>query len=327
MLTCRVFPNGEFSLWEQKKTLAVEPPPEAPDYLGLTLLPISHKVALGLADPPRERAKRGSKGITRHGARMVRNAAYLLQQKYGKKRLTFLTCTMPSTIQTEQYAIAMEWAEIVRQFMQSVTRLLKAAGLPPSYVGCTEIQGQRYAREHGMPLHLHVVFPNKRKTGGWKINCNQFRALWRRAIVNRCPFMADRKFSASVDAEPIKKSAEGYLGKYMSKGAPQLAAMAIDDPGIVEFLPSAWWCCSTNLKRAVGKRITGGCKTALKIIRDVRQGDTRVEYAREVKIQLPEGAKFTVAVVGKLSPEGIKRYSGPPVFALGFDLKSLDAVS
>lgn len=327
MLTCRVFPNGEFSIWEQKKNLAVEPPPEQPDYLGLTLLPNSHRVALGLANPPGERARRGAGGITRHGSRMVRNGAFLLQQKYGRRRLTFLTCTIPATTQTEQFAIALEWADIVRQFMQSVVRLLRAAGLPPSYVGCTEIQGERYSRDGGMPLHLHVVFPNKGASGGWKISCDQFRALWMRAIVNRCPELEGRDFSASVDAEVVKKSAEGYLGKYMSKGAPQLAAMAADDPGIVEFLPSAWWCCSTNVRRAIGKRIAGGVATAGRIIRDVRSGDSRVEYSREVKIVTPQGAKFTAAVVGKLSREGIKRYARVPVGTFEFDGKALDAVS
>ena len=81
---CRIWPNGEFSIWEEKKNTRVEPPPESPDYLGLSLLANSHKVALGMAPPPRERAKRGEKGISRLGARTVRNAAFLLENAMEK---------------------------------------------------------------------------------------------------------------------------------------------------------------------------------------------------------------------------------------------------
>ena len=144
MLNCRIYPNGEFSIWEEKKNIEVVPPPEAPDYLGLSLLPISHRVALGLADPPKKRSQEGLNGITKQGARTVRNGAFLLEQKYGQKHLTFLTCTLPLIEDSAEYNAGREWAEIIRIFNQAITRLLKAAGLPPSYVGCTEIQEIRF---------------------------------------------------------------------------------------------------------------------------------------------------------------------------------------
>lgn len=309
MLNCRVWPNGEFSIWEEKKTLKVEPPPESPDFLGLSLLANSHRIALGLSEPVPEKAPRGQKGITRLGARTVRNAAFLLQEKYGCDRLGFYTVTLPRVDDSAEYNAGREWAEIVRIFLQSVTRLLKAAGLPPSYVGCTEIQESRYARYGGLPLHLHFVCVGKiRGRKQWIISSDQWRALWRRAVVARCPEFSEVSFKASVDTSVVKKSAEGYLGKYMSKGAAMLSALLAEDPGIAEFLPKSWWCCSLTLKRAIGRRIAGGLSSARSLIRDVRGGDTRVAHAREIKIRMPDGNEVPVAVVGRLSPEGRRKY-------------------
>jgi len=308
MLNSRVFPNGEFSVWEEKRSLAVEPPPEQPDYLGLTLLPNSHKVALGMAKPPAERAKRGSKGITRHGARMVRNAAFLLQQRYGKDVLGFYTFTLPPTSATAEYWLSLQWSEVVRVFLQSVKRLLEAAGLPGSYVGCTEIQLQRYRERGGMPLHLHLVCVGRRRGKAWAIHSDQWRALWRRAVVGKCADYEGVSFSSSVDTVKVNKSVEGYLGKYMSKGIAALSPMIEEDPGIVEFLPSSWWFCGVKLRRAIGARMTGGNETARKLARDIRSGDSRVEFARQVSIELPGGEKIPVALVGRLSPEGRRRY-------------------
>lgn len=299
-------------MWEEKKTLKVEPPPSAPDYLGLSLLPNSHRVALGMAEPPKERARRGLRGITRHSARMVRNAAYLLESKYPRKRLGFYTFTLPRVSETSDYSAGKEWAEIVRIFLQSVTRLLAAAGLPTSYVGCTEIQGGRYTRYGGLPLHLHIVLVGRRSVSGpWAIHSDQWRALWRRAVVGKCPEFSGSSFAASVDTTVIKESAQGYLGKYMSKGGECLGRMLAEDPGLAEFMPKSWGHCSLKLRRAVGARISGGNDSARKLMRDVREGDTRVDFSKEIRIEIAPGTVLTVAVIGRLSPEGRARYCHP----------------
>ena len=319
MLNCRIYPNGEFSIWEEKKNIAVEPPPEAPDYLGLSLLPISHRVALGLADPPPQRAQEGLKGITKHGARTVRNGAFLLEQKYGQKHLTFLTCTLPLVDDCAEYNAGREWSEIVRIFNQSIIRLLKAAGLPPSYVGCTEIQEKRFEEHGGLPLHLHMVFPGRKPFKSWAISADQFRGLWYNAVTARCPEFVGKNFKAAVDCQPVKVSAENYLGKYMTKGAASLSNLLRDDPAIAEFLPRSWWSCSLAVKRAIGKRITGGLGTARKLISDVRTGDTRVGFAAEVTVELADGAVIPVAVVGKLTAEGRKKYCWRAGGIIGID--------
>lgn len=319
MLTTRIYPNGEFSVWEQKKTVAVEPPPDQPDYLGLSLLPISHRVALGMSDPPPARAREGLKGITKHGARTVRNGAFLLEQKYGQAHLTFLTCTLPMVDDCAEYNAGREWPEIIRIFNQSLTRLLKAAGLPPSYVGCTEIQEKRYEERGGLPLHLHMVFPGRKRFKKWAISADQFRGLWYNAVTARCPEFKGKNFKASVDCQPVRVSAESYLGKYMTKGAASLSNLTREDPGLIEFLPLSWWSCSMTVKRAIGKRITGGTRTAMNLIRDVRASDSRIGFAAEVKVKLADGSEIPVAIVGKLTAEGRKRYCWRAGGIIGID--------
>jgi hypothetical protein len=153
-----------------------------------------------------------------------------------------------------------------------------------------------------------MVFPGRKPFGGWAISADQFRGLWYNAVTARCPEFKGKNFKASVDCQPVRVSAENYLGKYMTKGEKSLAAILKDDPGLAEFLPRSWWSCSLAVKRAIGKRMTGGAETALKLIRDVRSGDSRVDFAAEVKVTLADGNEIPVAVVGKLSPEGRKRY-------------------
>lgn len=240
---------------------------------------------------------------------MVRNAAFLLQQRYGRENLTFLTCTLPSIETTKQYEIALKWPEVVRKFGQAVKRLLIAAGLSGTIVGCTEIQSKRYAKEGGMPLHLHLVMVGKKPGGGWSVSAEQWRALWRNTLMNEVGGLDSVSFSSSIDCQRVKKDAAGYLGKYMSKGPGQLSAMVEADPGIAEFIPASWWICSLKLRRAVGARMTGGVATARKLVRDVRSGDSRVDYAAEVKVKMADGNEVVTAIVGKLSGEGRRRYA------------------
>lgn len=308
MLNCRIYPNGEFSIWEEKRAVKPSLPPDKPDYLGLSLLSNSHRVALGLAEPSKDRPQRGLKGITRLGARTVRNAAFLLQQKYGVDCLSFCTFTLPWVSESAEYAVGREWAEIIRRFNQAVGRLLNAAGLPTSYVGCTEIQEKRYESKGGLPLHMHLVFPGRLRGKTWAISADQWRALWRNAVVSRVPEYESASWAAAVDCQRVKKDAAGYLGKYMSKGVGTLSRLVEDDPGLAEFLPRSWWTCSLNLRRAIGRRIAGGNDTAAKLSRDIRAGDSRVHYSREIQIEIERGVKFTVAIIGVLSPEGRKRY-------------------
>lgn len=299
---CRILPNGQFSLWRESD-FKVEPPTKTPDYLGLSLLPNSHKVLLGLAEPTPERGQRGLNGISSLGTKTVKNGCFLLERKHGRQVLSFLTCTIPGDA-CQSLEAGREWAEIVRQFLQSLRRLLKAAGLPGSIVGVTEIQMKRYRERGGMPLHLHLVFQGRKPGGPWSISISQFDALWRRAVTNRVESLAATSFASACNVQRVKQSAEGYLGKYLSKGASALAAVLKDDPAIAEFLPRSWWFCSQSLKRAIVKATVAGSERAEQLYRQMNREAAIFDFVREVAVEMPDGATVAVAMVGRLNGFG-----------------------
>jgi hypothetical protein len=89
--------------------------------LGLSLLANSHNSEFqNISTASNESKRRGHKGITSYGKRMIRNAAWLIQKKVGIKQLGFLTVTLPSFDSREDIMCVLisEWSEMVRQFLQ-----------------------------------------------------------------------------------------------------------------------------------------------------------------------------------------------------------------
>lgn len=196
--------------------------------------------------------KRGLKGITSSGARLVRNAAYLLQKKYSKFRLSFLTLTLPPMSIEDEKALALQWSRVVRTFGQRLKRTLQSRGLSGNYVGVTEVQQKRFDSGRGIGLHLHLVFQGKkRQKGGWAIAPEEFRSMWCSVLST---VLGREVWSNSCEeVKQVKKSAEGYLGKYMSKGV-QIIEAVIEKYG-EDAIPSAWYTATAGIKKAIASRI------------------------------------------------------------------------
>lgn len=213
----------------------------------------------GLKSSRNSRGKYGSNGITKYGRRVVKNSALLLERKYGKKRLGFVTCTLPNFGATIQHRINGVWGEIVRRFYQKIKRQLAKVNAPCEYVGVTEIQEKRF-RKTGVPVpHLHFVYLARPSHSGryWIYICQIHRA-WNMAVregINFAgyPYTEDEKHGwGSCHAKRVKKSSSAYLGKYMSKGSSVLKQMS--DEGWDEF-PCQWWQASASVKELFKKSI------------------------------------------------------------------------
>jgi hypothetical protein len=280
----RVWPTGEGSMWvEQDVSLNVqqqsklEPQvdgdrlsfwspnevdlaasdedPEGAALLGLSKVPNSQDVS---ATTDIGGAQRGSKGITVYGARLVRNACYLLQQKYGKNRLSFLTTTIPGSPDMT-CSVAQGWGEVVRRFMQALREKLVRSGLPPFIVSVSEIQMKRFMESGGMPLHLHMVFVGRPLDNApWVLNKQWINEAWRTAVVGVIPDAAKLNFGPSTRIERIEKDAAGYLGKYMSKGAATVNYVIERYPELYEFLPSTWYNLTHAMRQTVLKYVAYG---------------------------------------------------------------------
>lgn len=247
---------------------------------------------------------KGLNGITLHGQRMVRNAAYLMQQAWGGNQLSFLTCTLPGEAwQTVQ--AASEWSEIVRRFMSYLKVEMKKHGLPPLIVSCTEIQPKRAARDGGCPLHLHMVFRGAFKDYQWCMRPARLQFLWSTVVQTVVPSYKGLQFAASCNVQRVRKSAAGYLGKYMSKGAGDIRASIEANEGCLDHLPSHWYNLTKEARDLVKKNTAYGPEVGQRLDAWARWPDSDLDppflYKRSVVLYDEFGQPLTSFLVGTVA--------------------------
>lgn len=303
----RVWPNGEFCLWKADEDEGLGPEVAAP--IGLSKVPNSHK------DDPEyfDRLQRGLRGITNYGQKLVRNAAYLLQQVHGGRRLSFLTCTLPGSPEETMLA-AQEWPRIVRVYLQWLKRRLLSLGLSPVIVSVTEIQPKRFLREGGLPLHLHMVFQGAPKDFQWMISPDEFTEAWKRVAEKRVPVLAGKSFTSAVNVQAVKESAAGYLGKYMSKGEDDICSILDANPELIDFMPRTWYNMTAEARSAVKANTAEGRNVGEILERWTLWDDTLdspFKYVQRVEIKDQEGYAVKSFVVGEVQCHW-KRVLGVP---------------
>lgn len=204
--------------------------------------------------------KKGLNGITRRGKHLVKSGGKYLEEGSRPKTVVFATCTLPGGPEATLEAAA-AWPAIVNRFRVSMSRELGKHGLPPHFLGVTEIQERRFLREGGMPLHLHFVFIGRHhQYQPWAITCDRMRLLWARAVSggDTAREIDPSDWKPSVDMQMVRSSVAGYLGKYMSKGVKAIQTVTKENPVLVEFLPSHWYFCTEGLRKAVDRKTAYG---------------------------------------------------------------------
>lgn len=255
--------------------------------IGLSPLTNSHK------NFKTDRKPRGSKGITGLGKRTIRNAAWMQQKIFGKKKLGFLTVTLPSFPDRPDIisALAWDWSELVRQFTQEFTRAINRSGNQAIWAGCTEIQEKRLEKYGEVAPHLHIVYHAHNGNYDWFVSADRIRDIWKSIIETRITHYFLEKMEvdtkAAIDCKAVKKDAGAYLGKYMSKGRQVTDKMK--EKGMSDMIPSNWWHCCVPLRQAV-KSLIGDVPQDVK--RAISQGVNLVERGLMVYL-------FNVEIDGK----------------------------
>lgn len=222
--------------------LAVECPQGATGPLDLTTPANSHSEAGGVTP-------RGRQGITSYGRKMVKSAATLIQKMPGK-RVTFATITMPPLPQQLRAELAREWPEFVRQLIQWLSRRLKLAALPALICSVSEVQPRRLQALNEGYLHLHLCWPNHyAKSGNWAV-CVGLLKTWCSEFLQKRGLWTSDSW-VNVDTKQVKKTAAGYLAKYMSKGVAEIEAFAADCGW--DAVPKQWWNLSKPARDLVKK--------------------------------------------------------------------------
>lgn len=251
---------------------------------------------------PPEKARYGLKGMTSEARRKVRASAYLLQERYGKERLSFVTLTVPplGDVQSERL-LASKWHDAIRYLIRRLKLLLSQRRLPPTLVGVCEIQVKRYASSGQFPLHIHLVLVGrKRSRGGWAIHYSEFRQAWADILEGIVGHSIETRYLENV--KEVEKDAGNYLGKYMSKSQNEIKKV-IDD-GNEWMLPKQWWFSTIEMKKWLKSRAKRGAKCGQLLEMMVHEvwdnpGSYPDLWLRKVSIRLDD-FEYTAGWIGKI---------------------------
>ena len=334
-LNARVYPNGEVVVWKPR-TMKMEPMVRPHEYdeaslfcacmraygtiapaLAAGLVPLGSSPLTNSDELPEGRPgadervpaiikRYGTRGITPYGARRVRNACYLIQASVPKMCAVFSTCTVPALPFEAMSRLHERWSEVVEAFRRKLRRRLKDNGLSGDSVTVSEIQEKRYQRT-GMPvLHIHTVFAGRRRDGKPAISTEAHDKMWRESLSIALGYDVGQVGSA-CNLQWVKKSAEGYLGKYMTKGTK--AVRSLIENGFEGWLPKQWW----GISLALGKEIDNKTRRAdalagwLNDIADIEGSDVWL-WHRDVEIEMYNGDKVKMARYGRLSPSFMRDF-------------------
>ena len=178
------------------------------------LTPLVHQMVES-CEKPQSRKKLPC--MTKHMARNIRNAVYLLErQPGGKDVLSFLTLTLPDLSRESLEICCTNWDKIVKRFFDWLRKHLEKYNMQLQHVYCTEIQMKRLEKRHEYAPHLHVVYRGRHaKKSPWLTTPKQVRKAWTRCLRG---FIGESfRTDALENLQRIKRSAARYLSKYLSK--------------------------------------------------------------------------------------------------------------
>ena len=208
---------------------------------------------LGLSDAPilkkPEKSRKKCLSMTKNMARNIRNAAYIMEQDYGKDNLSFLTLTLPNLSQESLSIVCSKWDTVVHKFLMWLRKLLNRKNIAPAWVYCTEIQPKRLQKRHEYAPHLHLLFRGRNgRKAPWAVTPRETRKAWVRILKS---FVTDNFDTRAIEnLQRIKHSAAGYLSKYMSKGNCSVPPPDSDSAG-VQTLNTHWGGMSRNISRRI----------------------------------------------------------------------------
>lgn len=247
---------------------------------------------------------------------MVRNCIAKLQSDYGKHNLAFATYTLPELPQYELKVIQENWAEVNRQLMQAITRELEAAGINAQLIYVNEIQEKRYEQTGDIVPHIHAVFQSRKsRYHAYALSKERNTEIWNRVISNVLGRRIEIPSGASI--QQIKKSAEHYMSKYMSKGGK--LAQKLSNETVLNWMPKTWWGATLSLRNWVKANTRILSETTKQFIRDnykkfqdnLEQSPFSWLYVHAIKLTEPDTdqeIEKPVAVVGRVRKDWIRKF-------------------
>ncbi len=315
-----LYPTGEFSATRVRETASLVPSNYAEGYeaasaylarscdcpgrptndfvnqqtspLGLSNVSNSHK----------PRKARGRKGMSSYNKRLVVNGCILLERKYGKKHLSFITLTLPPECESGESEL---YIESKRQMLQWLQRRLAASFLPSQIIGCTELQGSRFSNTGAFALHEHWVCVGRKPYSSWSITPKALQSAWLRILSNVYQVgISEGHSNAACRIESIVKSTSAYLGKYMGK-SEAVTNRAIE-AGLEHCLPSSWVTRSLSMLKMFRLSILKVISDDVSILIEVLKKHPNVltRWNRDISILSEQNFNIWIAWIGYLTPLG-----------------------
>lgn len=284
----------------EQKIIQSDPPP-----LGLSAVTNHHK--------PVSRSY-GLRGITQLGKSRVYEGAKILESRYGC-RLGFYTLTCPYTDGSMIYEFNRNIGEIQRRWFQTLRRFYESVNCVFSYVSVVEVQPERYEKRGEWALHIHYLAPCYYPgTTQFILSSTGIRYLWMRQCADVLGVEADT--SASLDSQVIRKSASGYLAKYVSKGSGDISFVAEIAPSQC---PKQWWSMSANIRRVLQRcttQIPESIAESYLYGSGVDMGCLRLNYQKDIYITSSSNVETKVGTCGQICKEGLLLLRNNSLYAI-----------
>jgi hypothetical protein len=229
----------------------------------------------------------------------------MLTREAGKTCLTFATVTLPEMACEDMMELHLNWHKVIDRYRLLMSRHLRAGGLTGEIVGVSEIQEKRYATSGFPTLHCHFVFVGRHMRGGWVLSPRRHDYIWGKSIQSVLPLCVPN-VAASCQLKAVEKDAEGYLGKYMSKGGSAIAEIVTK--GYEWALPKQWWSCSRSLVRRMNGSMRYFTEGVPWLIDRASAHDEEVwAFYSVVSIEIKDGEFIDVGSYGRLTKEANRR--------------------
>lgn len=255
----------------------------------------SQTLGLSTSLSHRKRADRGSRGITPHGKRTVRNGATLLEKRYGKDQLAFATLTFPDLHPDDWGRVMDYWSKGLNRFLLRLSEFLKRKGLPGDYVGCVEIQERRRLRDGSPALHVHLTFQTRKKGKSWLLAPKKLRQLWKNAWTKVLKYGYD--WSATENLQRVVKSVVNYLAKYLSKGCKDVSPQGLE---VMPVNVPAWYACSNRLRRTIKMNTHKSYAIGEWLSESVRDDKDMFRWMDLRTVESQNGEHFVVCYFGQI---------------------------
>ena len=226
----------------------------------------------------------GCDGLNARARRAIESMGIILQKKFGKQNIGFVTLTLPWFGDELMAHLSRDFAEITKRYFEKLKRYFKSIGEELYFVRVTEIQPKRWKKKGQYALHLHYAFksrssnmwgPKLDKKGRqyvgklYYLDIEKSDRFWREVVWNSVFRYEEKNGKINYPKIPkdwgnnmqsVRKGVGHYLSKYMSKGGEFLEEVKewIEDKkqlGLNYELPKRWYGSSKNLVKLLKKHI------------------------------------------------------------------------